>query len=86
MASTTTIRVRRDTRDRLKRLARERGVSAPELIAELVDRAADDALFAAHAAAHDELCRHADPALLGEIEIEDRTWDHSRLASPVDER
>lgn len=81
MPDTTTIRVRRDTRERLKRLASERGISAPDLISELVARAEDDALFAQHAAAYDEL-RAADPALMREIDAEDRTWEQSSLTAP----
>src|ERR1035437_7711675 len=82
MSETTTIRGRRETRDRLNRLASARGLSAPELIGQLVDRAEDDELFAGHAAAYDAL--HAtDPDLLAEIEDEDRAWERSDLASPI---
>lgn len=42
---TTTIRVTVQTRDRLTTLALERGVSTTELIADLVQRAEDDALL-----------------------------------------
>jgi predicted DNA-binding protein len=84
MSETTTIRVRRETRDRLNRLARERGMSAPELIGQLVDRAEDDDLFVRHASAYDAL-RAADPELLREIEREDDAWEQSDLASPIDD-
>jgi predicted transcriptional regulator len=83
MSETTTIRVRRETRDRLNRLASARGMSAPELIGQLVDRAEDDELFARHAAAYDAL-RVTDPDLLSEIEREDEAWDRSDLTSPID--
>ena len=83
MSETTTIRVRRETRDRLNRLASARGLSAPELIGQLVDRAEDDELFAGHAAAYDAL-RGSDPDLLAEIEHEDQAWERPDLASPID--
>ena len=81
MAETTTVRVRRETRERLTRLARARGVSTPELIGDLVDRAEDDELFALHADAYDEL-RDRAPAALAEIEREDGAWERSDLTSP----
>jgi predicted DNA-binding protein len=81
--ATTTIRLRRETRDRLNRLARARGLPASELIGELVDRAEDEELFARHATAYEAL-RMSDPDLLREIELEDRAWDESDLASPAD--
>jgi predicted transcriptional regulator len=82
MSETTTIRVRRETRDRVNRLAKARGVSAPDLIGQLVDRAEDDELLAAHAAAYDALRTNA-PELLREIESEDHAWDRSELGSPA---
>ena len=81
MAVTTTVRVRHDRRERLTRLARARGVSTPELIGDLVDRAEDDELFALHADAYDEL-RDRAPAALAEIEREDGAWERSDLTSP----
>lgn len=81
MTETTTIRVRRDTRERINRLARERGISAPELVGELVARAEEDALFVRHAAAYEEL-RRADPDLVRAIEREDELWERSNLAAP----
>lgn len=47
---TTTIRVRRETRDKINRLAEAAGLSAPELVGGVVDRADDHALFAASTA------------------------------------
>lgn len=83
MGETTTIRVRRETRDRINQLARERGLSAPELIGQLLAHAEDEELFARHAAAYDALRKtHAD--LLNEIECEDHAWEQSDLASPID--
>ncbi len=83
MAETTTIRVRRETRDRINRLAGARGVSAPDLIGALVDRADDDDLFARHATAYEEL-NAAHPDLLAEIEREDEAWEQADLSAPVD--
>ena len=83
MSETTTIRVRRDTRDRINRLARARGVSAPDLIGALVARAEDEELFEGHASAHEAL-RTAHPDLLREIEREDSAWERSDLAVPID--
>ena len=80
--STTTIRVRRDTRDKINRLAEAAGLSAPELIGRLVDRADDQALFAAHADAYEAL-RRDEPDLLAEIETEDAAWQASDLARPA---
>ncbi len=83
MTQTTTIRVRRETRDRINRLAGARGMSAPDLVGALVDRAEDDDLFARHATAYEELnAAHAD--LLREIAREDEAWDQADLSAPVD--
>ena len=81
MSESTTIRVRRETRDRLNQLAHARGLSAPELIRQLVDRAEDDQLFAQHSSAYDELRRRA-PSALAEIEREDAAWEASDLTAP----
>lgn len=82
-SETTTIRVRRETRDRINRLAGARGLSAPDLIGALIDRAEDDELFAGHASAYEEL-KSEHPDLLREIEAEDGAWERSDLAAPVD--
>lgn len=83
MSETTTIRIRRETRDRINRLAGARGVSAPDLIGELVDRAEDEVLFGRHASAYEEL-RSQHPELLREIEREDGAWERSDLSAPID--
>jgi len=46
MKATTTIRVPSETRDRLNALARERGASAGDVVADLVREADDRALLA----------------------------------------
>lgn len=81
MAETTTIRIRRDTRDRINRLARARGMTAPDLLGVLVDRAEDDEIFNRHATAYASL-RSEHPDLLREIEAEDRAWERSDLSVP----
>ena len=83
MPETTTIRVRRETRDRINRLAGARGVSAPDLIGALVDRAEDEELFERHASVHEEL-KAEHPDLLREIEREDGLWERSDLTAAVD--
>lgn len=81
---TTTIRVRSETRDRINRLAAARGISAPDLIGALVDRAEDEELFDGHAAAYENLSAGR-PDLLREIEREDGAWERSDLSgSPGD--
>jgi predicted DNA-binding protein len=45
VAATTTVRVTPETRERLARLSAARGLSTPDLIAELAKRAEDDALL-----------------------------------------
>ena len=65
---TTTLRARTSTRDRLAELGRRRGLSMPDLLDELADRAeADDLLAAAN--------HHfaADPAHAAEVEAWDGT-------------
>lgn len=83
-SETTTIRVRRETRDRINRMAEARGVSAPDLIGALIDRAEDEELFANHATAYETL-RRDHPDLLREIESEDGAWERSELSVPIDD-
>lgn len=82
-SQTTTIRVRRETRDRIKRLAGARGISAPDLVGFLVDRAEDEELFASHATAYETL-KVEHPDVLNEIEAEDSEWERSNLAASID--
>lgn len=82
-SETTTIRVRRETRDRINRIAAVRGMSAPDLIGVLIDRAEDEELFASHAMAYESL-RAEHPDLLRELEAEDCVWERSDLAAPID--
>jgi len=79
--TTTTIRVHRDTRDKINRLAEAAGLSGPELVGRLVDRAHDQEMFAAHADAYEAL-RRDEPHLLAEIEAEDAGWQDSELSAP----
>jgi len=60
-----------------------RGMSAPDLIGVLIDRAEDEALFASHATAYETL-RTDHPDLLREIEAEDGAWERSELSTPID--
>lgn len=61
-AKTTTIRVPTRTRDRLRALAAERGESAGEVVAGLVDAASEEAMLGAAAAGFERMA--ADPKLL----------------------
>jgi hypothetical protein len=59
-------------------MAGARGVSAPDLIGLLVDRAEDEELFASHATAYETL-RTDHPDLLREIEADDGVWERADL-------
>jgi hypothetical protein len=61
-----------------------RGMSAPDLIGVLIDRAEDEELFASHATAYETL-KSKHPDLLREIEAEDSEWERSDLAAPIDD-
>jgi hypothetical protein len=74
----------RETRDRINRLAGARGLSAPDLIGILIDRAEDDELFASHASAY-ETSGTDHPDLRREIEAEDGAWERSDLSAPIDD-
>lgn len=65
-------------------MAGARGLSAPDLIGLLIDRAEDDELFVSHATAYETL-RADHPDLLREIEAEDGAWERSDLAAPIDD-
>lgn len=73
MAATTTIRVRSDTRERLKRLGRDRGLSTPDLLDSLARSAEDDQLLVEHEAAMDRIM--ADPEQAASYRSELSTWD-----------
>jgi hypothetical protein len=73
MATTTTIRVRTETRERLKRLSRHRGVSTPDFLDSLVRQAEDDQLLADHEAAMDRIM--ADPGQAESYRAELSAWD-----------
>jgi predicted DNA-binding protein len=69
-AKTTTIRVPTKTRDRLKALAAQRGESASEVIAELVDDASEETMLAEAAAGFERLAE--DPKALAAYRSEAR--------------
>jgi hypothetical protein len=73
MAATATIRVRSDTRERLKRLSRDRGLSTPDLLDSLVRSAEEDQLLVAHEVAMDRLM--ADPKQAASYRSELSAWD-----------
>jgi predicted DNA-binding protein len=73
MAATATIRVRPETRERLKRLSQDRGLSTPDLLDSLVRRAEDDQLLAEHEAAMTRIM--ADPAQAASYRSELSDWD-----------
>ncbi|MFI5003579.1 MAG: hypothetical protein ACHQE6_01065 [Solirubrobacterales bacterium] len=73
MAATATIRVQPETRERLKRLSRSRGLSTPDLLESLVRRAEDDQLLAEHEAALDRVM--ADPTQAEAYRSELSAWD-----------
>jgi predicted DNA-binding protein len=70
---TTTIRVPQETRDRLNALARRRGSTAGEVVAELVREADDEALLAEAEAGWRRLA--ADPQLLAAYHAESAELD-----------
>lgn len=69
-ARTTTIRVSTKTRDRLKILAAQRGESASDVVADLVDSASGETMLAAAAAGFDRLAE--DPEALAAYRSESR--------------
>jgi hypothetical protein len=73
MAATTTIRVRSDTRERLKRLGLDRGLSTPDLLDALARSAEDDQLLVEHEAAMDRIM--ADPEQAASYRSELSAWD-----------
>ena len=73
MPASTTLRVRPDTRDRLNRLAREDGVSAPELLERLVEQ--EEAARALRSMNSDFERLRADTGAWREFEAETAAWD-----------
>ncbi len=73
MAATATIRVRPDTRERLKRLGRDRGLSTPDLLDTLVRNAEDDQLLVEHEAAMNRIM--GDPEQAASYRSELSAWD-----------
>ena len=73
MPATSTLRVRIDTRDRLNRLAREDGVSAPELLERLVHQEEDARLLRAM---NDDFARlRGDASAWARFRTETDAWD-----------
>jgi predicted DNA-binding protein len=75
MAATATIRVTRETRDRLNRISSQRGMSAGELVDELATHAEDQVLLAAAARHYDEL--KADPEAWESYRAEMSLWEQT---------
>lgn len=73
MAATTTVRVAEATRERLNRLADERGQTVPEVLDQLTRREEEDALFAQMNAHYEELQR--DSEAWGAHKAEVALWD-----------
>jgi len=83
MASTTTVRVRPDTREAIARLSEQRGLAAADLLGELVARAEEDELLAAM---NDDF-RHlqAGPSRWSRLETERLAWEQTLLDGLDDE-
>lgn len=77
MAASATVRIRPETRDRLKRLGRKRGLSTPDLLDALVLDAEDDQILAAHEAAMERVM--ADPRQAASYRAEVEAWDGTLL-------
>jgi hypothetical protein len=73
VADDSTIRVTSATRDRLNRISSERGITAGELVDELIRRAEDHALLDATATHYDAL--KADPEAWAAYRAEIAAWD-----------
>ncbi|MGH2804844.1 MAG: hypothetical protein ACRDL4_17650 [Thermoleophilaceae bacterium] len=72
---TTTVRVRRDTRDRLASLGKRRGLSTADLLDELARRAEQDELLVA--LNEDFASLRRDPEAWQEHRAETATWDRT---------
>jgi predicted DNA-binding protein len=73
MPASTTIRVTPETRDRLNRISAERGISAGEVVDELVSTAEDRALIEAMERHYKEL--RDNPEAWAEFKAEGAAWD-----------
>lgn len=73
MATSTTLRVRPHTRDRLTRLAREDDISTPELLDRLVEREEHERLLRAMNDGFERL--RSDDAAWAEFRSETTMWD-----------
>lgn len=73
MAATTTLRVRPDTRDRIKRLAQEDQIATPELVERLVEKEEQDRLLRAMNDDFDKLRR--DESGWAAFKAETAAWD-----------
>jgi hypothetical protein len=73
MAATATVRVTPETRERLRRLSHDRGLSTPELLETLTRRAEEDQLLANHDAAIGRIM--ADPRSASSYRAETTAWD-----------
>ncbi len=73
MAATATVRVTTETRERLKRLGHDRGLSTPELLETLTRRAEEDQLLADHEAAISRIM--ANPKSASSYRAELSAWD-----------
>lgn len=77
MTATATVRVTPETRERLKRLGRERKQTTPELLDALTRQAEDDQLLADHEAAMRKIM--ADPGSAAAYRDELSVWDDTLL-------
>jgi hypothetical protein len=82
MASTTTVRVRPDTREAIARLSEQRGVTAADLLGDLVARAEEDQLLAGMNVDFRDL--QADPVRLGRLQAERSSWEQTLLDGLAD--
>jgi len=82
MASTTTVRVRPDTREAIARLSEQRGVAAADLLGDLVARAEEDQLLVGMNVDFRDL--QADPVRLGRLQAERSSWEQTLLDGLAD--
>jgi predicted DNA-binding protein len=80
MATTTTIRVPIETRDRLKALAERRGEPASEVVTKLVNAADEEALLAEVAASFERIA--SEPGALAAYRAESQEIESAFDSSP----